>query len=178
MIVMQVVIEGLEPGLLQHRCPDMLEGTTKAIKYKDLSEEAEATTYRLPNGNLYQPAEHLERAMISAAGMFKIGRRSAAGVAAAAFYVTPRQIDHGTNTYEIDKRTVVIKSTGGRIMRARALLYPWSLTFEIGIDETLIQPNMAREIMETAGQQKGIGDFRPEKKGRFGKFVVKDWSRV
>jgi len=178
MIVMRVVIEGLEPGLLQRRPPETFDETTKAIKYKDLEAEAEAGTYRLPNGNLYQPAEHLERVMISAAGLTKIGPRSAAGVAAPAFCVAPRQIDHGTNTYEIDKRSVVIKKTGGRIMRARALLYPWSLTFELGIDETLIRPDLALKILEDAGKLKGIGDFRPEKKGKFGRFVVKDWSRV
>jgi len=177
MLTFAVEIEGLEPGLLQHRCPIEFAGTGPAIKYSKPEEEAEAAAYRMEEGNLYQPAEHLERALIGAAGMFKIGRRSAAGVAAPAFLISPRQLDHGTDHYEIDIRPVVIPSTKGRVARARPLIFPWKLQFDLILDDSLINSDLARQILDTAGRQKGIGDFRPEKKGPFGRFIVTKWKK-
>ena len=35
---------------------------------------------------------------------------------------------------------------------------------------------LAREIMDAAGKRIGLGDFRPDCKGPFGKFVVTKWK--
>ena len=42
----------------------------------------------------------------------------------------------------------------------------------------IIREEMVRALIATAGSRIGLCDFRPEKKGPFGRFMVKDWQRV
>lgn len=36
-------------------------------------------------------------------------------------------------------------------------------------------PILVRSIVDDAGKKIGLGDFRPARKGPFGRFVVKEW---
>ena len=73
--------------------------------------------------------------------------------------------------YEIHKALVVIPSTKGRIMRYRPMFKQWMLEFIIEFDDE-IAVDAIKEALEIAGKYVGIGDWRPEKKGKFGKFQV------
>ena len=73
---------------------------------------------------------------------------------------------------EIDVRPVVIKSTKGRIPRRRPIFKNWSLKFTIEYDEDEISAETIKEILDYAGRRVGIGDFRPENGGPFGRFMV------
>jgi hypothetical protein len=35
----------------------------------------------------------------------------------------------------------------------------------------------ARKLVDDAGKRIGLGDFRPDRKGPFGKFVVSNWAK-
>ncbi|MBI4241482.1 MAG: hypothetical protein HY613_07170 [Candidatus Rokubacteria bacterium] len=181
----KVILQSLTP-LLMHRFGEMARdalkaGTSASIKVMDPAAVAEQAAYRLPPtngqpGDLYQPAEHIERAFYQAAGFHKIGRRSAKSVAGAAVGVSPRRIPHGTSRYEIDEQSGVNPSTRGRVMLWRPRLDSWRLSFDLDLDETLIQPDLARKILEDAGRKIGIGAFRVAKGGRFGQFQVVEFS--
>ena len=183
----KVILQSLTP-LLQHRfgeaARDALKaGTSASIKVTDPVALAEQAAYRLPASNgqpgeLYQPAEHIERAFFQAAGFHKIGRRSAKSVAGAAIGVSPRRILHGTAHFELDEQSGVNPSTRGRVMIYRARLDSWRLVFDVELDDTLIQPDLAKKIIEDAGKKIGIGAFRVAKGGRFGQFSVVEFSEV
>jgi hypothetical protein len=171
-----VIIQGTSP-LLQHRFSEedkaqVQSGTSTSIKKNDPEEMAERAAYRLPSGELYQPSDHIERSCVQAAGLHKIGRRSAKSVAGAAFCIAPREIPHGLREYVVDSRRAVIPSTGASVVRHRPRLDAWRLSFTLEIDDELIAAPLAKQILIDAGKRIGIGDFRPSKGGPFGRFTV------
>lgn len=78
--------------------------------------------------------------------------------------------------FETDTRAVRIPSTGGRILAHRPCFYDWSLQFTLILDEEIMSESLVREILDAAGKRIGLGDFRPDCKGPFGKFVVTSWQ--
>jgi hypothetical protein len=42
-------------------------------------------------------------------------------------------------------------------------------------DDTLLSEKEVREILDNAGRRVGLLDFRPERKGPFGRFMVTAW---
>jgi len=170
----EVTIEGLTP-LLMHRFP--LE-PVEAIDKKPMAEQAELAAYRTPSGELYLPGTALQRAFIGGAAFSKgKGRASLQKVAAACLMVTPEYLGLGKDTtYTIDSRAVVIPSTKGRIVRHRPRLDKWQTTFSLEWDDTLLAGPQVRRIVDDTGQRVGLLDFRPERKGPFGRFVVTHWD--
>lgn len=80
--------------------------------------------------------------------------------------------------WSVDSRPVRIPATGGRILRHRPIFNAWSFDFEMLIDTDLISVNMMRDVVEAAGRRVGIGDFRPQQKGPYGKFDIVEWKRT
>jgi hypothetical protein len=78
--------------------------------------------------------------------------------------------------WRVDTRAVVIPATGGRVLAHRPMFDDWSLTFVVELDETFIAPTLWRAIVDDAGRRVGLGDYRPSKKGPYGKFVVTSWQ--
>ena len=80
--------------------------------------------------------------------------------------------------WEVDSRSVVIPSTGGRIMAHRPRVDAWNATFTLDLDTTMFTPNLVRSVVDDAGKKIGLGDYRPARKGPFGRFVVSRWDIV
>ncbi len=82
-----------------------------------------------------------------------------------------KEISLGTNKYVIDTRPVVIQRA--RVLKSRAKLEKWKISFTIVYSEQLIaDPQIIKTVLEEAGQRIGIMDFRPQKAGMFGCFNV------
>jgi len=82
-----------------------------------------------------------------------------------------------SNGWEVDSRSVVNQATRGRIMSHRPRVDEWKIKFTMDIDEELFSEKVVRQLVDYAGKRCGIGVFRPNRKGPFGKFVVVDWKR-
>jgi hypothetical protein len=78
--------------------------------------------------------------------------------------------------WSVDTRPVRIPATGGRILCHRACFNDWLVTFEVTLDTSIIGERLFRDIVDKAGSAIGLGDFRPDCKGPFGKFHVKHWA--
>ena len=52
----------------------------------------------------------------------------------------------------------------------------WELSFEILIGDDQIPIEVIKLALDHAGQYVGIGDFRPGKGGKFGKFIVTEFK--
>jgi hypothetical protein len=50
------------------------------------------------------------------------------------------------------------------------------VTFEIEYDTVLLKEEELRQVVDDAGSRVGLLDFRPEKKGPFGRFIVTEWK--
>lgn len=59
-----------------------------------------------------------------------------------------------------------------RIMRTRPEFPEWSCEMELHYDDEQIQLDQVKEAFETAGKLIGIGDFRPECGGMYGRYRV------
>lgn len=168
-----VTIKGISP-LLMHRFPMIpVEGIDKL----SAEQQAEHSAYRDDNKNLFVPGLNLQRALVSAATYSKgKGRASLQKQVAACVFVTPERIALGTKDYVVDSRPVVIAATKGRIVRHRPRLDSWQLSFQVEYDPTLLKETELRRIVDDAGTRVGLLDFRPERKGPFGRFMVTDWK--
>ncbi len=169
-----VTIEGISP-LLMHSFPMV---PIDAIEKKSKEDQAEYAAYRDPDTKeLYVPGVAIQRCLIQAATFSKgKGRASLQKEVAASVIVTPERISLGTKTYSIDSRPVVVPATKGRIIRHRPRFDKWKLDFVVEYDPTLMTVIQLRKVIDDAGSRVGLLDFRPEKKGSFGRFIVVKWS--
>ncbi len=185
MYLVDVTIKGDAP-LLQHRFPvpdlaSMSKGGTKQTGSKDYTEEWREHLYVTKKGQIYQPATHLEGALVKAAVNFKItGKRGKTykDLFRAAVFVTPEEILHGIKNPKkldtdadkrlyLDMRPVVVQRA--RIVRIRpAFCTGWELDFQIQCIDDEISPVLLQDVLVLGGKSVGIGDFRP----KFGRFSV------
>lgn len=107
----------------------------------------------------------------------KIGRRAATTDIAAAVYLSPFELPL-TGDWHVDSRAVVIPATKGRILRHRPMFDEWSVSFQVQIDNDLVSEKLVRDILEDSGKLVGLGDFRPARKGPYGRFSVVEWKKA
>lgn len=162
-------------ALLMHAYP--ME-PVEALEKKSKEDQAEHAAYRDPDTNeLYVPAVALQRALVNGATYSKgKGRASLQKPVAACVMVSPERLSLKTEKYAIDSRPVVIPATKGRVMRHRPRLDNWEVEFELEWDDTLLTEEQVRRVVDDSGSRVGLLDFRPEKKGPFGRFVVVGWK--
>jgi hypothetical protein len=73
-----------------------------------------------------------------------------------------------------DKRRGVLAANGAAVAIVRPKFPTWAfdVTIEVNLDEVAIEK--IQELFKKAGQYSGLGDFRPSKRGPFGRFSVTD----
>jgi hypothetical protein len=124
---------------------------------------------------LFIPNTWFKGTLLNSAAAYKIGRKSAVPYVAGTVKVWPTEIDLGRSEYEIDMRPVVVQRS--RIVRARPLLPEWSATFTLIYNpEYNITPDWLKQVLKEAGERVGIGDFRPQHRGDFGRFLITGWQ--
>jgi len=167
-------IKGLSP-LLMHRFPLV---PIEALDKLPPNEQAEHSTYRdEQTRQLYIPGVAFQRALIGAAKWSKgRGRLSLQNEVCACVIVSPECALLGVTKFAVDSRPVVIAATKGRVLRHRPRLDSWQATFEIEFDPTLLKESQLRKIVDDAGSRVGLLDFRPERKGPYGRFTVTSWK--
>ena len=174
-------LTGVSP-LLMHRFGEQAEADVQSqVRRVQRAERlprdaAEAVAYCLPTGELYLPSTMLQRAFVEAASDFKQrGKRQSMKYAAGAAFLIDGDVltfDPPLRDFEVDSRPVVIPATKGRVMRHRPRLDAWAISTRALVDETLVPLDLVLEILNHAGRIKGLGDFRPQKGGPFGRFQV------
>jgi len=176
----EVRIEGTTPLLMNAmsiEAQEQLEKKSRKITEIPTSEvEAERGAYRMDNGELCIPARCVKACIVNASSWYKFGKRSAKQFIAGATRIEPYEIGLGTKEYEIDKRPVVIQGRN-RIIRSRACLKKWNITFNIVYNEEVItDTEIIMKIVEEAGMRIGLLDNRPQRGGENGTFVIKSWK--
>lgn len=140
-------------------------------------EEAEQGTYRNASGQLCIPTAGFRAGIVSASKSFKKGRSSLKTFVA---HIQPTErlavINDPATTkpvtkYEIDVQRVVIKGSGA-ILRARPRFDSWMVSISFEFDHTLVTADVLEQILTDAGSRFGVGDFRPERNGWFGRYGI------
>lgn len=171
---LRITFEGTSP-LLMNRFPEVApEGLQKMSR----NDQAEVAAYRDTAGVLFVPGVNIHRCLIAGAAYTKKGRGTLAKIAAACLLVEDEKVSLNVREYEVDARPVVIPATKGRIMRFRPRLDTWKISFFMIYDAGLLNIEEVHRILEDSGRRVGLLDFRPERKGPFGRFVVKEVSEA
>jgi hypothetical protein len=178
----KVRIEGKTP-YMQHRMDDMkLEEWEKKrgviIERDDVSKEdllrAVFHSYKDENG-FFIPSEHLIGAMINAGSLVKAkvgnSKKSMKNIVAGMFSIEEEKI-YIPNNFEIDKRSAVNRNIKARVITIRPKWSQWSAEFTLLVDNDTITEETIKNIIQFAGDYVGIGSFRPQCNGRFGRFSL------
>jgi hypothetical protein len=198
--LMRIGVEGVGQGLLMHNPAGMAPASTTTQragkKIPMPHDEAVAGLYVLPGGKqLYASADWFrEAALIGAKEVKDTTRRGNATMVqrfgASVFLSDPycalvrasdgTPITSADSDWEMFLKRVVIQGNG--IVRARPLIHDWACEVEFEYDDETIIPAMAAEILHLAGKFPGVGDYRPGKKGPYGRFRVvtlngEEWSK-
>ena len=170
----EVTLQGISP-LLMHSYP--MIAPEKGWEKWEPDKQAEIAAYRTPDKQLYVPGVAVQRALVNGATFSKgKGRATLQKQVAACVIVWPEYLILNPQTYDIDSRPVVIAATKGRIVRHRPRFNDWQITCTMELDTGLISEKELRQIVDDTGSRVGLLDFRPEKKGPFGRFTVTQWQ--
>jgi len=179
---LRFLIEGKTPLLMHNPNGSMAVEDNKPKKGKEVyipEEDAEKSAYRFPDtGDLCMPSTAIRNATINGAKGLRYQKKAAGPFISGALLLNDEYfplVDADGNPitdYTIDTRRVVIQRAA--IMRSRARVdTPWFLEGTFIFNPTC-SIELIRTAMEDAGMIAGIGDYRIEKKGPFGSFVVRD----
>lgn len=170
---------------------ELLTGVRKQIK-KDRKPEdiAKERIYRGDDGRMGVPTMNLVAALNHAGRRVKIGKSAIATAETStlfSFCEFPTDFiafdgvdEHGNLPWVVDKRRGVMKNGASKV--AVCIVRPkfpsWGFTLELTLDENICSQDTLRKLFEEAGTNAGLGDFRPQKKGPFGRFKVAEWEIV
>jgi hypothetical protein len=145
-------------------------------KYND-EEEARLRVYLDSSGAFCHPCEAFTKSMVKAVAGKKFGKMFAtSAIKGSVFIVEPFALildgdGESATKYAIDRRSVVIGKA--RVLRCRPMWTPWQMKVPLEIDTAILTPDQIEEALNLAGRIIGIGDYRPEKGGGFGRFTAK-----
>lgn len=174
-------LNGLSQLLMHNPAGSMKPGGGQRLGRKTIPSpeaEAEASRYLLPDGHFYVPAIAVRNCLLNGSKGYRIGKIRAMDLLAGAILMVDEAFPLLRNgepipgkDYSIDERRAVVQKQG--IIRARARIeLGWQLECAFGYNSTLANLEQIKEIAQNAGQVVGLLDYRPEKKGWFGRFEV------
>jgi len=173
-------ITGISP-LLQNNPAEFIgknEDSGITVGKKTYNDETEAAlrVYRNEDGKYGHPAEAFLKAMVKAVAGKKFGKLFATSVIKGSVFVVEELglILDGkgklATEYAIDRRGVVIGKS--RVLRCRPKWSPWGMQIVLEVDTAICPPQNVLDALSLAGRTVGIGDYRPEKGGGFGRFTA------
>lgn len=149
-------------------------------------EQAEPKLYLTPDGRPMIPGPNVFAGLIAAGTFHKAGRKQIttaksslvpAGMAIDDIECVVENPFGGKVVWEVDSRSVVNPATGGRMMCHRPRFDAWKISFVITVDDKMFDGSIVRALVDDLGSKIGLGDFRPARKGPFGRFLVSHWEQ-
>jgi hypothetical protein len=126
---------------------------------------------------VYMPTQNIRAALVGGAKLNKLGMQIKRGTIMldekiALDYGKKLTIEQLWEKRYLDRRSVVVSQA--RVMAYRPKFSTWALTFDMMYDENVLDDGNIVQALENAGNLVGIGGFRPEKGGTFGRFSVEN----
>lgn len=204
MKTVNVLIQGLSP-LLQHRMTEdeiqsLMPGaskrkaTTKRQNETRTPRELAAERLYVVEGMLCHPSKAIIGAASAAGKGYKdpgagVSRATCARLVHAACRIHDEWISILTRDnalanpqrgWEVDIGTAVNGNAGKgtRVVVIRPRFDQWRMTFTLSVEEDLMPVQLVHEILEKAGRTQGIGSYRPQNSGPYGRFGVIQWDEI
>src|SRR5262245_37123737 len=173
---------GLSPILMNNGAGRLLSGSESGIRKPTIptpEEEAANGLYKAASGQLYMPGSAFRKAVLWASKGKRVGKVSAFSVVSPALVVAREEcllIDPDTQEeireYIIDTRRAVPPKQGA-VRRSRPRIDRWACEVEFEFYQiSAANSRMVDDLMVQAGMLVGVGNYRPEKGGSFGRFKV------
>ena len=127
------------------------------------------------------PSSNLLRSIMEGGRFFKNGKSKVTTqkrslIPSCVWFEEDELLIKSKEPWDVDTRPVRIPSTGGRILAHRPKFQDWELEGTLVLDEEIMSESLLRQIVDAAGKRIGLGDYRPDCKGPFGRFVVTLWE--
>ena len=177
--------------------PETLEGLRKpggkkaktAPRPEKTRDEAEPRVYTTKDGHPYIPSENLFSCLVKAGQSVRLdGKRqmsTASSTTLPAYMVLLDPyiplVDPTTEkppAWEVDVRQGKNPNGGEAVCIVRPRFDVWAFDVTIEVFEEEIAESVIRDLFDKAGGRIGLGDFRPQRKGPFGRFRVDRWQRT
>ena len=177
-----VKIKGVTPLLMHKMNTSAIDPAGKTTAASITEDNPADFLYTTEDGTVCLPAVMFERAMMEAGKEFKVSGkrgRNYSTMFGSMVYVLPENIVLSPSKWVADKRTVVIPSRqGSRIVRIRPRFDEWGASFNIQVraEKSELPEAILKQVIDRAGLYIGVGDFRPQKKGKFGQFIVTEFN--
>ena len=68
--------------------------------------------------------------------------------------------------------TVPVVVQRSRVLRTRAKFDDWSIAAVLECDDALVEQSLLEEWLDLGGRRIGLGDWRPQKSGHYGRFTA------
>jgi hypothetical protein len=176
-----VTIEGTTPLLFNRFIQASIESQTKKRSGAVAQSDAENKLYKDGNGKICVPSTWVYGCLVESAKNFKIqGKMKAtySKLVGSTIKVNPEMAIVSPQSWIPYTISAVNPMTRGRMMVTRPRMDAWKLTFRIEFNEDDIPIEVVKNIIDYAGNYVGIGDWRPAKKGQFGKFLVSKFEEA
>lgn len=184
------VLKGISPLLINGYSPDFGQDpkVVKKKKNEDFPtprESMERKIYTDKKGIVWVPSSWISGTIASVASEYKLpgSRKSLKSVIGGAvipidekmYFIHKKQLKK--KDIEVDSRPVAIQRSSSKVMCHRGRLEPgWKLKGTLQIDSSIVPEKTVLELLNDAGRRAGIGDFRPNRGGPFGRFQVSLWK--
>jgi hypothetical protein len=188
MKTLSVTIEGITP-LICNKFSDAAAMRSSSGRTSSMSGSERETPLEISEKKLYIgldgkpmiPGMNVFRCIVEGGRFHKVGKKQVTTLKNSVLYscATINDVEVPIihrQPWKVDTRAVRIPATGGRILAHRPMFDDWRLSFSIEFDEGMIGEKFMRDIFDDAGKRVGLGDFRPDCKGPYGKFVVTSWK--
>ncbi len=146
-----------------------------------------------PNGEFGIPANYLFASLVEAGRHVIYDKRTKLSTATSSLIpallaIVPELVDEKGDGFIpftdqdakwiVDRRRGVLAANKAAVAVVRPKFKVWAfkVTVEIDLDQVAIEKIM--DLFNTAGRLTGLGDFRPSKRGQFGRFKVLDFAEV
>lgn len=88
-------------------------------------------------------------------------------------YDGPRDLENlwgeGTSQF-VSRESIAVQAA--RVMRTRPVFNEWGVSLTAEFDTSELDPDRFAEFVVKAGRMVGLGDWRPEKNGQYGRFAA------
>jgi hypothetical protein len=175
-----VTIDGVTPILFNRFRDVVIEGKSKKRTGAMVETDVEDKLYLNDEGKAQLPSVYIKNCIVEASKQFKIvgkGKATYSKLVASTVDIEPFYIDLNSGKYEIFRISAVNPMTKGRMMTERPRFNKWAASFDILLNDEAVPISVINEILEHAGKYVGIGDWRPEKKGMHGKFLISKFKK-
>lgn len=174
----------LQNPLTKETLQELLTGVRLA-KQKDrpLEEICKEKLYKSDDNKLGIPAQNLLSALMEAGRDVKNGKKAvstATSTSLPSFLTIEGEFLPFTNNpkWEPDLRGGTLDNGKAKVKVAivRPKFKYWELTVRMQYDEKIADESVVKDLIRIAGNKIGLGDFRPAKRGVFGRFAIADFK--